>query len=134
MFDSTHIDRHSDVTNVHVTNATHKHIKVKNEAQQQVIELVQETPGSFFVHCHVGDNVWKGLFYERPFLNKFNSTRAACDSVDFGMTQIASYEPKEKVEKLLEKQAVVVKKLKVMDKSRAVFAEVVWADQANPAV
>lgn len=130
MFDSTHIDRHSDVTNVHVTNETHKHIKVKNESQQQVIELTQETPNSFFVHCHVGDNVWKGLFYETPFLNKFNSTRAACDSVDFGMTQIASYEPKEKVAKLLEKQAVVIKKLKVMDKSRAVFAEVVWADQA----
>ena len=130
MFDSTHIDRHSEVTNVHVTSATHQHIKVKNESQQQVIELTQETPNSFFVHCHVGDNVWKGLFYERPFLNKFNSTRAACDSVDFGMTQIASYEPKEKVAKLLEKQAVVIKKLKVMDKSRAVFAEVVWADQA----
>ena len=130
MFDSTHIVRTNPVTNVHVMNETQEHIKVKNEAQQQVIELTQETPNSFFVHCHVGDNVWKGLFYERPFLNKFISTRAACDSVEFGMTQIASYEPKEKVSKLLEKQAVVIKKLKVMDKSRAVFAEVVWADQA----
>lgn len=130
MFDSTHIVRNNPVTNVHVMNETQEHIKVKNEAQQQVIELTQETPNSFFVHCHVGDNVWKGLFYERPFLNKFISTRAACDSVEFGMTQIASYEPKEKVSKLLEKQAVVIKKLKVMDKSRAVFAEVVWADQA----
>jgi hypothetical protein len=129
MFD-THVVRHTAVTNVHVTNETNDHIKVTNEAQQQVIELAQETPNSFFVHCHYGDNVWKGLFYERPFLNKFISTRAACDSVEFGMTQIASYEPKEKVAKLLEKQGVVIKKLKVMDKSRAVFAEVVWADQA----
>ena len=135
MFNSTHVS---------VSHETTNNVKVTNEAQQQVLELRREHKDSFIVHCKVDDNVWKGLFYERPFLNRHVSSRADEEPLRFdgdepdsyhadrwatdGQNEMWANQYRARTEKLISGQAVEVLQVKILDKTEAALVEVRWLD------
>ena len=57
------------------------------------IEINKREEGSVFVHCHKDDNIWNGLFYKTPFLNREDSSRGHFYVVKFDSpTRLKSYE------------------------------------------
>ncbi len=57
------------------------------------IEINKREQGSVFVHCHKNDNIWNGLFYKTPFLNREDSSRGCFYTVRFDSpTHLKSYE------------------------------------------
>lgn len=97
-------------------------VEIKNEARAQVLRMSREQKNSFIVHCRVGDPVWKGLFYERPFLNKYMLSRADVDPIiihDDGST-LWHNSP------IITKQAVVVHQVSILDKSQMALVEYSW--------
>lgn len=57
------------------------------------IEIKKSEEGSVFVHCRKDDNIWKGLFYNTPFLNRDDKSRGNFYSVKFDSpTRLKSYE------------------------------------------
>ena len=119
-----------DSTNVDVENNTDVHIK--NEAKQQVLDIKKETKNSFFVHCTVGDKVWNGLLCTRPFLNKRLSGRANRAPIDFDDDgNIQSYESETTIREYLEKNAVIVHQIKLLDKSKMALIEVTWDESVQ---
>lgn len=132
-------------TSVNVSHTAN--IKIKKEAQQQVLEMRKEHEQSFIVPCKVDDDVWKGLFYERPFLNKSMETKANCGAINFrgghpedyenfswvSREQNAKWEDDHnaRVKKIISEQAVEVLQVKILDKTGQALVEVRWAD--NPA-
>jgi hypothetical protein len=73
MFDKTIVCHHT--TNVTVS-------KPKPQPPQN-ITVTKQQAGTVFVHCKKGDKIWKGLFYETPFLNRSDSSRGHFWSVEF---------------------------------------------------
>ena len=126
-------------TKVKVSQQYSPTIQVKKEAQQQVLEIKKEHKGSFFVNCKVDDDVWKGLFYETPFLNKYVSYKANCYPISFRGYQEDRYASKElnkkwkeeyyaRVTKIIAEQRVEVKQVKILDKTGLALIEVCWLD------
>ena len=131
-------------TNVSVHQNSSTSIQVKKEAQQQVLEIKKEHKGSFFVNCKVDDDVWKGLFYETPFLNQYVSYKAGCYPFKFNGNypmrykeeRWASTEQNKKweekynasVNKIIAEQRVEVKQVKILDKTGMALIEVCWLD------
>ncbi len=131
-------------TNVSVHKNSSTSIQVKKEAQQQVLEIKKEHQDSFFVNCKVDDDVWKGLFYETPFLNKYVSYKAACYPVKFNGSYPMRYKEdrwasKEQnktwedyhnaiIKKIIAEQRVEVKQVKILDKTGMALIEVCWLD------
>jgi hypothetical protein len=129
-------------TNVSVRQISSTNIQVKKEAQQQVLEIKKEHKGSFFVNCKVDDDVWKGLFYETPFLNKYVSYKANCDPFKFSGSSPKFYQEERwatkeqnqtwkdqynaRVEKIIAEQRVEVKQVKILDKTGMALIEVCW--------
>ena len=113
------------------------------EAQQQVLTIQTQDSESFLVKCRMDDDVWKGLFYEQPFLNKYVASKADCDPVCFNGDFIAGYienkyaNPEknklweeryyDRIRKLIKEQAVRVLQVKMFDKSKLAMVEVVWS-------
>ena len=57
------------------------------------IEINKREEGSVFVHCHKNDNIWNGLFYKTPFLNREDNSRGSFYAVRFDSpTRLKSYE------------------------------------------
>ena len=57
------------------------------------IEIKKSEEGSVFVHCRKDYNIWKGLFYNTPFLNRDDKSRGNFYSVKFDSpTRLKSYE------------------------------------------
>lgn len=57
------------------------------------IEINKREQGSVFVHCHKDDNIWNGLFYKTPFLNREDSSRGHFYTVRFDTpTRLKSYD------------------------------------------
>lgn len=73
MFDKTIVCQHT----THVTVN-----KTKSQTPQN-ITVTKQQAGTVFVHCKKGDNIWNGLFYETPFLNRFDSSRGRFWAVEF---------------------------------------------------
>ena len=131
-------------TNVSVHQKSSTTVQVKKEAQQQVLEIKKEHKNSFFVNCRVDDDVWKGLFYETPFLNKYVSYKANCDPFKFSGNSPKFYEEERwatkeqnekweanynaRVEKIIAEQRVEVKQVKILDKTGMALIEVCWLD------
>lgn len=131
-------------TNVSVHQNSSTSIQVKKEAQQQVLEIKKENKDSFFVNCKVDDDVWKGLFYETPFLNKYVSYKANCDPFSFSGSSPKFYQEERwatkeqnqkwedqynaRVEKIIAEQRVEVKQVKILDKTGMALIEVCWLD------
>ena len=132
-------------TSVNVSHTAN--IKIKKEAQQQVLEMRKEHKQGFIVPCKIDDDVWKGLFYELPFLNKYMETRANCSAIKFEGGQPKYYEDcswatreqnekweanhEARVKKIISEQAVEVLQVKILDKTGQALVEVRWAN--NPA-
>ena len=97
-------------------------VAINHEARAQVLRMSREQKNSFIVHCKVGDPVWQGLFYERPFLNKYMRSRADVDPIiihDDGST-LWHNSP------IITKQAVVVHQVSLLDKSQMALVEYSW--------
>ena len=57
------------------------------------IEINKREQGSVFVHCRKDDNIWRGLFYKTPFLNREDSSRGHFYAVRFDSpTRLKYYE------------------------------------------
>lgn len=65
-----------------VSHTTHVTVNKQNP-QPQNITVTKQQAGTVFVHCKKGDNIWKGLFYETPFLNRSDSSRGHFWAVAF---------------------------------------------------
>lgn len=131
-------------TNVSVRQNSSTSIQVKKEAQQQVLEIKKEHKDSFFVNCKVDDEVWNGLFYETPFLNKHVSYKANCYPIHFYGSYPMRYEEERfaspeqnkkwedeynaRVKKIIAEQRVEVKQVKILDKTGMALIEVCWLD------
>lgn len=50
---------------------------------QQDITINKKEQGTVFVHFNKNDDIWKGLFYETPFLNRSDSSRGRFWAVSF---------------------------------------------------
>lgn len=125
-----------------VSNHNHVHTSVKHEAQSQSLEIRTEHTDSFIVKCKIDDNVWNGLFYERPFLNRYLTTKANCLPISFCGSQPETYSNDEyatfeqnarwkqqyndRVTRLIKEQAVVVHQVKLLDKTGIALIEVSW--------
>ena len=97
-------------------------VEINHEARAQVLRMSREQKNSFIVHCKVGDQVWKGLFYERPFMNKPMRSRANVEPIiihDDGST-LWHNSP------IITKQAVVVHQVSLLDKSQMALVEYSW--------
>lgn len=67
-------------TNVTVVNKT---VAPQKKPDVTKIEINKREQGSIFVNCEKGDNVWNGLFYKTPFLNRSDSSRGSFWPVSF---------------------------------------------------
>jgi hypothetical protein len=102
-------------------------VEINHEARAQVLRMSREQKDSFIVHCKVGDQVWRGLFYERPFLNKHMRSRADVEPIriyDEGDTF-------EYLSPIITKQAVVVHQVSMLDKSQMALVEYSWDDTST---
>ena len=131
-------------TNVSVHQNSSTRIQVNKEAQQQVLEIKKEHKDSFFVNCKVDDDVWKGLFYETPFLNQYVSYKAACYPFHFSGSSPERYQEERwasteknkkweeeynaRVKKIIAEQRVEVKQVKILDKTGMALIEVCWLE------
>lgn len=77
MFDTTVVSKHQTVN------------KVVMPKPQQDITINRKEQGTVFVHFKKNDNIWKGLFYETPFLNRSDSSRGS-----FWPVRFAEWNPK----------------------------------------
>ena len=127
-----------------VLNETTTRIDVKKEAQQQILAIKKESTNSFIIHCYVNDEIWKGLFYERPFLNKYMQTKANVSPRHFKDERLESYEKmhwlsdeenkrqkkqfNDATEKLLAEQAIEVLQVKILDKTGQALVEIRWTN------
>lgn len=117
MFDRTQIDIEQK-----------NHVHVKNQAQQQVLEMRVNQPNHFIVKCRMDDQIWQGLFYDRPFLNQTRPSRgyySPVTLVDGSLLQQGD-------RSIVDAQRVIVHNVKVLDKSKLAFVEVSWDDSAKP--
>lgn len=71
MFNTTVVSNHQTVN------------KVVMPKPQQDITINRKEQGTVFVHFKKNDDIWKGLFYETPFLNRSDSSRGRFWAVDF---------------------------------------------------
>ena len=71
MFNTTVVQQHTHV------------VMPKQPKPQQDITINKKEQGTVFVHFKKNDDIWKGLFYETPFLNRSDSSRGRFWSVDF---------------------------------------------------
>ena len=71
MFNTTVVQQHTNV------------VMPKPPKPQQDITISKKEQGTVFVHFKKNDDIWKGLFYETPFLNRSDSSRGRFWSVDF---------------------------------------------------
>ena len=102
-------------------------VEINHEARAQVLRMSREQKNSFIVHCKVGDQVWKGLFYERPFLNKHMRSRADVEPIRI-------YEDGDTFDHrspIITKQAVVVHQVSLLDKSQMALVEYSWDETAT---
>jgi len=115
------------------------------------MEIRKREEGSVFIKCMKNDNIWKGLFYITPFLNRSDLSRGKFYPVCFekfndqiidiydGRTWRLSTEEKDRVrrqhyenrEKILRIQAVDVVQLRFLDENE-VIAEVKYLNPAEP--
>lgn len=102
-------------------------VEINHEARAQVLRMSREQKKSFIVHCKVGDQVWLGLFYERPFLNKYMRSMA-------NVQPIRIYEDGDTLEyrsPIITQQAVVVHQVSLLDKSQMALVEYSWDETAT---
>lgn len=77
-------------TNVTVVNKT---VAPQKKPDVTKIEINKREQGSIFVHCCKNDNIWNGLFYKTPFLNRIDESRGKFYSVRFETpNRLKSYE------------------------------------------
>ena len=67
------------------TVVNHQTTVVKEEKKQDVTKIVinKREDKSVFIKCEKDDNIWKGLFYSTPFLNRSDSSRGHFYTVEF---------------------------------------------------
>ena len=97
-------------------------VEINHEARAQVLKMSREQKNSLIVHCKVGDQVWLGLFYERPFLNKRMRSRADVDPIYIDKDGV-TYGYRSPI---ITKQAVVVQQVSLLDKSQMALVEYSW--------
>ena len=73
MFDKTIVSHHT----------THVTVNKTKPQPPQNITVKKQQAGTVFVHCKKGDNIWKGLVYSTPFLNRSDSSRGRFWAVAF---------------------------------------------------
>ena len=105
-----------------------KHVNVKNQAQQQVLEMRVNQSGHFIVKCRMDDQIWQGLFYDRPFLNQTRPSRGYYSPVQL----IEGSLLQQGDQSIIDAQRVIVHSVKILDKSKLAFVEVSWDDSATP--
>ena len=77
-------------TNVTVVNKT---VAPQKKPDVTKIEINKREQGSIFVNCEKGDDVWNGLFYKTPFLNRADESRGNFYTVRFDSpTRLKSFE------------------------------------------
>ena len=67
------------------TVVNHETTVIKEEKKPDVTKIVinKREDKSVFIKCEKDDNIWKGLFYSTPFLNRSDSSRGHFYSVEF---------------------------------------------------
>lgn len=136
-------------TNTLVSNKTSNVIvKIPKQAPDVTkLEINKREAGSIFVNCRKGDNVWMGLFYRHPFLNRADETRGSFRPVGFDNPErLEMYEPArwldaetnaanrkrhdENIRQILRIQAVDVIQLRFISETE-VIAEVKYINPAG---
>ena len=102
-------------------------VEINHEARAQVLRMSREQKNSFIVHCKVGDQVWLGLFYERPFLNKHMRSRADVEPIRI-YNDGDTFDHRSPI---ITKQAVVVHQVSLLDKSQMALVEYSWDETAT---
>lgn len=132
MFDTTHVVCKPQTTVVLPTT----------KPDPTKVEINKKSEGGVFVRCRKGDDVWNGLFYATPFLNREDSSRGSFYALRFDRgdpTRIERHEDyhwrsyeenrrdyeryKENIKKILRIQAVDVVQIRFISATE-VIAEV----------
>ena len=82
MFDTTHVVCKPQTTVVLPTT----------KPDPTKVEISKKCEGSVFVRCRKGDDVWNGLFYSTPFLNRDDRSRGSFYALRFEQSDPTSIE------------------------------------------